>query len=221
MGRFLYSQCSHNPEFADATLQGAQIKQKSLAATSSAVWTRGALTLKISMIWTRYAADYPRSSCGCHQTSFLFGQGNKQGRLRHSSVCNPFFHWKRSPLRIMMNYVSVQGLLPPVILQGSRIKQKGLTATSSSSCSWGGLMIHNHWLYWFAHIYSSVLGLSRWEIMVERTVSYSFSLCVCSLKREPPDATLQGAQIKQKSLRATSSSLWPEGALVLNNAKHG
>ena len=87
MGQFLYSQCSHNPEFADATLQGAQIKQKSLTATSSAVWSEGALTLKISMIWTRYAADYPRSSCGCHQNSFLFGQGNKQGRLRHSSVC--------------------------------------------------------------------------------------------------------------------------------------
>ena len=165
MGQFLYSQCSHNPEFADATLQGAQIKQKSLTATSSAVWSKGALTLKISMIWTRYAADYPRSSCGCHQNSFFLDR-----------------------------------------------------ATSSASCSWGGLMIHNHWLYWFANIYSSVLGVSKWEIRVERTVSYSFSLSVCSLKRELPDATLQGAQIKQKSLRATSSSLWPEGALTLNMA---
>ena len=98
MGQFLYSQCSHSPEFADATLQGAQIKQKSLTATSSAVWSKGALTLKISMIWTRYADDYPRSSCGCHQNSFLFGQGNKQGRLRHSSVCIIYFFNRRDSL---------------------------------------------------------------------------------------------------------------------------
>ena len=56
IGQFLYPKCLQNPEFADATLQGAQIKQKSLTATSSALWTEGALTLKFSMILKRCAA---------------------------------------------------------------------------------------------------------------------------------------------------------------------
>ena len=178
------------------------------------------------MIWTRYAADYPRSSCGCHQNSFLFGQGNKQGRLRHSSVCIIHFFNGRDSLselckcsRLLQLVASSHPARKRNQAEGPHSYKQCLTATSSASCSWGGLMIHNHWLYWFANIYSSVLGVSKWEIRVERTVSYSFSLSVCSLKRELPDATLQGAQIKQKSLRATSSSLWPEGALTLNMAK--
>ena len=74
-------------------------------------------------------------------------------------------------------------------------------------------------IYWFGNIYSSVLGLSQQEIGVAGPVSIvSLSACSC-FKRQLPDATLQGAQIKQKSLRATSSSPWPEGALTLNILK--
>ena len=30
------------------------------------------------MIWTRYAADYPRSSCGCHQNSFFLDRATSR-----------------------------------------------------------------------------------------------------------------------------------------------
>ena len=226
MGHFLYSQCSHNPEFADATLQGAQIKQKSLTATSSAVWSKGALTLKISMIWTRYAEDYPRSSCGCHQNSFLFGQGNKQGRLRHSSVCIIHASMEEIPSQ---NYVSVQGcsrLLPPVILQGSGIRQKGLTATSSALWSGSGLTwFQSNWIvrianseapsFLWGHTSTKPLDSVRKTAVGSKESMGHFLYSQCSHNPEVADATLQGAQIKQKSLTATSTAVWSKGALTL------
>ena len=166
--------------------------------------------------------SYPRSSWGCNQDLFLIWTGQLAGPFETFLSLQSRFYSSRDSLSELCQ---CSRLLQIAAFSHFASFCKEAESSSRRASQLQAVPHAAEVAWWFiiilviidckkkGHLYNLVLGVSKWEIRVGQN---SFSLSVCSSKGELPDATLQGAQIKQKSLRATSSSLWPEGALTLN-----